>query len=251
MFAASTLGVMHIMFVDESGDPGFPKDGNWAKFGGSKFYVRVGLIIHGWKWNAWNRRLVAFKRNRGLLWNDEIKASHIRNGRGCFSARTEVDRQLFLRDLSTLIGSNPDFSLLCVAVDKGAMTPAASGLRDNPAIISLERLLYLYNQFLDGKKDKAGIVVLDPTGDVADDNYRYIQSHLQSNSKEFRPLHIVEGTFFAKSHTSNLIQLVDVCSNIFYNKVSKGADAPEWLSISRRLWKGNGKKGVSGITRLP
>ena len=111
---AGTLHAMHIMFVDESGDPGFPRDGNWAKFGGSKFYVRVGLIIHGWKWNAWNKRLVAFKRNRGLLWNDEIKAS-----------------------------------------------------------------------------------------------------------------------------------------NIFYNKVSQGVDAPEWISIARRLWKGNGKKGMGGITRLP
>ena len=38
---------MHMMFVDESGDPGYPTDGDWSKFGGSEFFSRVGVIIHG------------------------------------------------------------------------------------------------------------------------------------------------------------------------------------------------------------
>ena len=75
---------MHMIFVDESGDPGFPSDGDWSKFGGSEFFARVGVIIHGWKWKAWNERLLDFKKRNGLLWNDEIKASHIKRGKGCF-----------------------------------------------------------------------------------------------------------------------------------------------------------------------
>jgi hypothetical protein len=57
---------MHMMFVDESGDPGYPSDGNWARFGGSRIFTRLGLVIHGWRWKSWNERLVEFKLNRGF-----------------------------------------------------------------------------------------------------------------------------------------------------------------------------------------
>ena len=64
-----------MMFVDESGDPGYPPAGKWAGWGGSTHFARVGVIIHGWKWKAWNDRLTSFKRNRGLTWDAEIRAS--------------------------------------------------------------------------------------------------------------------------------------------------------------------------------
>jgi hypothetical protein len=38
---------MHMMFVDESGDTGYPSNGKWANFRATKYYARVGLIIHG------------------------------------------------------------------------------------------------------------------------------------------------------------------------------------------------------------
>jgi len=76
---------MHMMFVDESGDPGYPNDGNWTKWHGSKVFARLGLVVHGWKWKAWNERLTSFKFNRGLLWDAEIKASHLRRGQGAFA----------------------------------------------------------------------------------------------------------------------------------------------------------------------
>jgi len=47
---------MHMMFVDESWDPGYPADGDWSQFRGSKAFARLGVIIHGWKWKAWNER---------------------------------------------------------------------------------------------------------------------------------------------------------------------------------------------------
>ena len=48
---------MHMMFVDESGDPGYPPGGKWRRWGGSTHFARVGVIIHGWKWKAWHDRL--------------------------------------------------------------------------------------------------------------------------------------------------------------------------------------------------
>jgi hypothetical protein len=63
---------MHMMFVDESGDPGYPISGIWSGWGGSRLFARVGVIIHGWKWKAWHERLFQFKHNRGLTWDAEI-----------------------------------------------------------------------------------------------------------------------------------------------------------------------------------
>jgi len=77
---------MHMMFVDESGDPGYPEKGNWTGWGGTKLFVRVGLIIHGLKWKAWNERLVSFKK-----------------GRKTFVGWPQNQRQQLLKDLSFLI----------------------------------------------------------------------------------------------------------------------------------------------------
>ena len=50
-----------MMFVDESGDPGYPSDGNWGRWGGSPMFCRLGVIIHGWRWKAWNDKVYQFK----------------------------------------------------------------------------------------------------------------------------------------------------------------------------------------------
>jgi len=196
---------MNMMFVDESGDPGLSGMG-------SKAFVRVGVVIHGWKWKAWNDRLKNFKRARNLRWDDEIKAAHLRKGSGVFAGLMEDARHAFMRDLTRLIGSNPDVSILCVAIDKSLMK---TGTKANPDVMSLEILLKEYNRFLGRQKDQNGIVILDPAEATKDDHLRYYQSYLQS--RKLSPMRIVEGTFFAKSHTSNMIQVADVCSNVFYN----------------------------------
>jgi hypothetical protein len=237
---------MHMMFVDESGDPGYPASGNWTSFGGTKIYTRLGVIIHGWRWKSWNQKLVDFKLNRGLLWDAEIKASHLRRGKGVFVGWDQNRREQFLRDLSTLVGLNTDFTLLGVSIDKTKVDTTKQDRFVNPGIRSLELLLERYNQFLHHQKDKAGIVVLDPAQEKGDDNLRYFQSFLQSNSPNLQPLHVVESTFFAKSHTSNMIQVADVCCNIFFHEMQRGLNFPEWKAIQPRFWRlGNRVAGVS------
>ncbi len=125
---------MHMMFVDESGDPGYPPGKKWLGWGGSTHFVRVGVIIHGWKWKAWNDRLTSFKRNRGLTWDSEIRA---------------------------------------------------------------------------------GIVILDPTKETSDDNLRRFQSFLLTQSEHLDPLHIVEGAFFAKSHTCGCLGCPTMIDRVF------------------------------------
>lgn len=240
-----------MMFVDESGDPGFPHSGNWAGWRGSTHFARVGLIIHGWKWKAWNDRLMAFKRNRGLTWDVEIKASHIRNGKGAFVGWDYNRREFFLKDLMELVGVNEDITLLGVIIDKTKVDPSKPARHVKPEVTSLEFLLERYNMFLDHQRDKSGIVVLDPTKETSDDNLRYFQSFLLAQSDRLKPLHIVEGTFFAKSHTSNLIQVADVCTNAFYRQMVRGLNRPEYKAIHKRFWRHDGRLDGCGIKKWP
>jgi hypothetical protein len=242
---------MHMMFVDESGDPGYPPDGKWAAWRGSTHFVRVGVIIHGWHWKAWNDRLTSFKEHRGLTWDVEIKASNIRRGKGGFVGWDKSRRQLFLTDLAKLIGFNTDLTLLGVAIDKRKVDPSKGARVAKPEVRSLELLLERYNLFLRNQRDKAGVVILDPTMEEHDDNLRYFQSFLLAKSAHLDPLHIVEGTFFAKSHTSSLIQISDVCNNIFYREITRGDGGAEYKALSPRFWRFKGKLKGYGIKEWP
>lgn len=243
---------MHMMFVDESGDPGYPGDNNWAKWGGSCMFARVGLIIHGWKWRFWNSKLLEFKKTRGLLWDQEIKASDIRWGKHAFAGWDEKRRGQFFVDLLQLIGGNLDISLIGVVIDKKNVDTSRKERLVKPEVRSLELLLEAYNLFLNSQqKDKFGIVVMDPVKEQSDDNIRYFQSFLMARSERLSPLRIVEGAFFAKSHTSNLIQIADLCTNVFYREMVKGNNSQEYQAIQKRFWRFKGRLNGCGISKWP
>jgi hypothetical protein len=242
---------MHMMFVDESGDPGYPPNGNWEEWGGSRQFARVGTVIHGWKWKSWNTRLLQFKHNRGLTWDAEIKASHVRRGRGAFVGWEEDRRRMFLADLVTLIGQNVDISLLGVLIDKTRIDLTQRDRLVRPEVRSLELLLERYNLFLRCQQDRSGIVILDPVKESSDDNLRRFQSFLQAQSANLQPLHIVESTFFAKSHTSNMVQVADICTNMFYRQFSRPDGSGEFRQLQKRFWSRNGRVSGYGIKKWP
>lgn len=243
---------MYMMFVDESGDPGYPQPGNWSRFGGSTLFIRVGVILHGWKWKTWNERLERLKTVNGLAWNSELKASNIRQGKEDFIGWDRTRRDLFMKDFLRVLGGNPDITIIGVAIDKTKVDTNKCDRIVKPEVRSMEFILERYNMFLRQQPDKSGIVILDPIHGVNDDNIRHFQSYLQAQSPHLRPLHIVEGTFFAKSHTSNMIQAADICSNVFYRSESGARDgAKEIALINRRFWRYNGKIQGYGIKRWP
>ena len=213
--------------------------------------VRVGVIIHGWKWKAWNQRLMQFKSNRGLTWDVEIKASDLRRGKKGFVGWDEPRRRQFIMDLMTLVGQNQDITLIGVVIDKSLVDTSGSARVVKPEVRSLELLLERYNSFLHQQHDKSGIVVLDPVKETSDDNLRRFQSYLLAQSDHFRPLHIVEGTFFAKSHTSNLIQVADVCTNVFFREMTRGGNSQEFKAVHARFWRMNSRVQGYGIKKWP
>ncbi len=228
-----------------------PRTATGANGGASRFFVRVGLVVHGWKWKEWNERLVNFKFNRGLMWDAEIKASHLRRGNGAFVGWDEGRRRLFLTDLARLIGATTEITLLGVAIDKTKIDTSQKDRWVKPVVRSLELLLERYNLFLEQQKDKCGIVILDPVKEQSDDNLRRFQSFLQAQSPNLKPLHIVEGAFFAKSHTSQMIQLADFCCNVFFRESTRQANGPEYRAIYPRFWRMNSRVLGYGIKHWP
>ncbi len=150
------------------------------------------------------------------------------------------------------IGGDPDITLLSVIIDKMKVDITKRDRFKKPDIRSMEFLLERYNFFLSQQKDKSGIVVLDPTQEKDDDNIRYFQSYLQTHSQYLHPLHVVESTFYAKSHTSNMIQIADICTNVFFrNETGKVGSRSHFVKIYPRFWRYNRRIQGCGIKKWP
>ena len=150
-----------------------------------------------------------------------------------------------------LVGGNPDITLLGVIIDKRQVDTTKSDRLVKPEVRSLELLLERYNLFLRNQRDKSGIVILDPTKEKSDDNLRRFQSFLLAHASHLAPLHIVEGAFFAKSHTSNLIQIADVCCNVFYREMTHGGRPKEYQVMKKRFWRHQSRLTGVGIKKWP
>lgn len=236
---------MHLMYVDESGDPGFGK-------GASPRYVRAGVIVHGWKWKVVDERIRAFKRTRGLDWRDEIRANDIRRGHNAFRNKPPEERQTLLEDLLDTIGrESPEISVIGACIHKHNVDTSRRERLSNPVVRSIEMLLETYNKFLGSQRDHCGIVVLDECEAKNDANIRYFQNYLRQFSGSIDARRIVEGTFFLPSRSSNLLQLADVCANVFLRRYRWDEQGTrEWAKIEGKFdvreWPGAIEKRPRG-----
>lgn len=228
---------MHLMYVDEAGDPGHPKSGDSTSSGGpTRFFLRAGVVLHGWKWMRVNKMIADFKRSRGLAWDTEIKANHIRRGKKAFAGWSPSDRKEFLLDLLESIGREIDVHILVVVIAKEQVDRMQRERFANPSVRSLELLLERYNLFLSGQSDKCGITILDATESKSDENLRYFQNYLLKFSDHLDPRRIIEGTLFMPSHTTNLLQLADVCANVIYRRYARpDGNKEEYRRIESRV----------------
>lgn len=208
---------MHLMYVDESGDCGFPEPGEgFPSTGGpTRFYIRAGVVVHAWKWYGVDQRIVAFKRSHGLRWDQELKASDIRSAHGTFKGLRPEQRSTLLTDLLETINRELDISIIVVQIEKEAVDARHPNQRfRDPSVRSLELLLERYNEFLGTQQDRCGLVILDAVEQRSDDNLRHFQAFLRRFSRHLDARRIIEGTFFAQSHVTNMLQLADVCANV-------------------------------------
>ena len=229
---------MHMMYVDESGDPGYPRSKDFPVSGGpTRFFVRAGVVLHGWKWMQVSRMVTDFKKSHGLSWDSEIKAKYVRRGKKAFAGWSPSDRKQFLLDLLDSIGREIEIHILVVVIAKDSVDRSQRVRFTNPSVRSLELLLERYNLFLSEQIDKCGIAILDATESQNDENLRYFQNYLLTFSDHLEPRRIAEGTLFMPSHTTNLLQLADVCANVIYGRYARpDGNREEYKRIESRVY---------------
>ena len=219
---------MHIMYVDEAGDPGYDERA-------SPRYVRVGVIVHGFRWRSVDVAVEQFKLKWGLKWSDELKASHIRRGREAFN-RPESARDTLMKSLLDLIGQSEALTMLGVSVNKRLVDTERKERLSNPAVRTHEMLLEMYSEYLTRQPDRCGIVVVDENEARNDRNLRRFQNYLRNYSDRVDDRRIVEGTMFLASNTCNLLQVADVCSNVYFRSfLGNELVLGEWRRICRRF----------------
>lgn len=229
---------MYLMYVDESGDTGFPAEGQtFPENGGpTRLFVRAGVVVHGWEWWAVNETIAKFKQSRGLPWNAELRAHDLRAGKGAFKDWKRADRRVALNDLLDTIGKELDISILAVVIDKTRVDPLQRERYSNPLVRSFEFLLERYSGFLGEQKDRCGVTILDSIEQKNDANLRYFQSFLRERSEHLDARRVVEGTLFMPSHTTNLLQVADVCANVLYRYYAgEFQESAEYARIESRL----------------
>lgn len=165
------------------------------------------------------------------------QARCLRTGRRAFSKWTSTKRTHALHDLLDTIGTECDIRILAVVIDKSKVDRSQRSRFTDPSVRSLELLLERYSQFLGEQTDRCGVVILDRVEEKKDENLRYFQSHLREHSEHLDARRVVEGALFMLSHTTNMLQLANVCANVVYRHYRTNlGNLDEYNRIADRLY---------------
>ena len=106
---------MHIMYVDESGDPG-------VQGSPSRYYILSGIVVHELRWLDYLNQISDFRRRMqgafGLRMREEISGSAMMSKPGTLVRIPRNDRLTIIRAFASELASIRDMSVINVVVDK-------------------------------------------------------------------------------------------------------------------------------------
>lgn len=247
---------MHILYVDESGDDGFPAGNIFtSNVSPSNKFIRTGLIIHDWKWKRVNDAIADFRFKKRIPKHVELHATEIRRGKKKITdsktkKRREVvnwygqtypntnERMGLLRDCCRLINSITDITFIFIVIDKTRIDTTSPGYKNIPKDHSWEYLIERYNFFLNGATDHVGIIISDAIEHNIERTHREFARAIYTNSSHVNESHFIESIMFEPSESSNLLQLVDIASYACFRKFNSG-DAALYDELKDRIMKNN------------
>lgn len=211
---------MHIMYVDESGDPGISKNS-------SPHFILSGLIISGNEWKEYLNRLKAFRKSLkvtyGLNQRTEIHAAELIRIKSLDAYRKihKTNRINILKDYSAQIPIIFDNAKIINVCFKTSDFDDTKKLQ----MTAWGRLIQRFDTYLKKKVKDKGIIVADDT----DANvimqllrkmriYNPISSHYSGGFYNAPVDNIIEDIFQRSSHHSYFIQTVDVIAHLLYRK---------------------------------
>src|SRR5258708_4991492 len=221
---------MNLMYVDESGDPGYRDDGHPYVLGKgpSPYFVRVGVIVNEGHWHRIVRALRQFRLDHHIGRSDEIHATHIFRGDGApWSSWHSTDRKAFLKDYLSFVAGRNDLTLVGVVIDKSKVHSGSQERVRNPKLRSLELLTERFNQVLLNRRDRLGLTILDSVEASDDQMHREFQSFLYAGSAHIQAQHFIESCLAEPSETSEFLQMADVCAHaLIRHRCGVASDVP-------------------------
>lgn len=201
---------MHLLYVDESGDPG-------THAHSSKHYILSGLIVNQDNWDKYLIDLKSFRKDLrakyGLNQRVEVHASElIRIAKiEDYKQIRKTERINLLKDYCRKIPRifNDTF-LLTVSLNRDDFPNG--GIFEEAWI----NLLKQFDSFLNSRVSDTGIVICDDTESLKLNSL--VRMMRNSNEQHIEINNIIEDTFSKSSHHSYFIQTADVIAHLLYRK---------------------------------
>lgn len=210
---------MHIMYVDESGDPGIHQYG-------SPFFILSGLIVPQDEWPKYLDRLKTLRRSikssYGLLLREEIHASELIriNKLKSYSAIKKSDRIQILRQYCSQIPVIFDTAKVINICLKKSDFSTAQDVQQT----AWSRLIQRYDTYLKKSAKDKGMIIADETNSYSIMHllrkmrvYNYMPSHYGPPYNAPADS-IIEDLVQRNSTHSYFIQTVDVIAHLLYRK---------------------------------
>jgi Protein of unknown function (DUF3800) len=246
---------MYLLFVDESGTPPKPDNGETA------YFVIAGLVIPEDRWVGMNDKLAGLKRASG--YHGEVKwryfAPNNNDADNPMSAWDSPKRNIFRERVFSIITDTKSCKIIaCVSEAPTAYTLGNVNSQEDLYFRTYkpvtERFQYLLQDITRASgRDSYGIIVADHRGRGDDDRMRHQHERLVRETGQYSSNYgnFIEGLFFSPSHMSVGIQFVDMIAGAIWR--AQTHNDKTWFNKLRPSFRAspNGKIDGFGIARFP
>ena len=246
---------MHLLFVDESGTP--PKPDN-PEMG---YFVIAGLVIPEDRWIGISNKLAGIKR--ASKYHGEVKwrffAPRNKDIDNPMLGWDQDRKNKFREQVFSIISETKSCKI--IACSSESTTAYALGNVNSQDDLYFrtykpvtERFQYLLQDITrDSGRDTFGMIVADHRGKGDDDSMRHRHERLISENGQYSSQYtnFIEGLFFAPSHLSVGIQLVDMVAGAIWRAQSHNDRT--WFDRLRPSFRCNATGHIDGygISRFP
>lgn len=246
---------MHILFVDESGTPAKPEGV------GASYFVIAGLVVPEDRWLGLRAKLVGLKVASGyrgeLKWryfapNNSEPQNPMRDwGQG--------DRNVFREKVFRIITDSKSCKIVaCASESTSSYALGNVNSQDDLYFRTYKPVTERFQYFLqdvtrESGRDTFGMIVADHRGKGDDDSMRARHERLVRESGKYTSQYsnFIESLFFAPSHMSIGIQLVDMVAGAIWRAQSH--NDRRWFDMIRPSFRmrPNGNIDGFGLVRFP
>ena len=246
---------MYLLFVDESGTPAKPDAG------GTNYFVIAGLIIPEDRWSGMRDKLLGLKRASG--YRGEVKwrffAPNNDDPDNPMQGWKQDKRNEFRSAVFSIITETKSCRIVaCVSESNTAYALGNVNTVDDLYFRTYkpvtERFQYLLQDITRASgRDSFGMIVADHRGRGDDDRMRLQHERLIRESGRYTSNYsnFLEGLFFAPSHMSVGIQLVDMVAGAIWRAQTHGDQT--WFETLKPSFRQSANNAIDGygLARFP